>query len=230
MMLQSYGGRIGMMIRIVPLVYYLVPIWIVTSPLNGIHVLHLNGAVRVHVKVHSIVVRRRQVRLKQGQLLTMPRHSFQYQIERATIAFPTTNQGVFIDMHSFGRGVGWPWGFKNQKARNDQQLGALGRKMASYGAWSLWAPTMPKHTYGFDGGTIDCMHGYLGVASYFYELGTKFYQDCADYSDVIDETFPEGCTLSIHSWHTMYDHIFDHNRKQQAIHYYQSGSEDEKFI
>ena len=105
-------------------------------------------------------------------------------------AFPTTNQGVFIDMHSFGRDVGWPWGFKNQKAPNDQQLGALGRKMASYGAWSLWAPTMPKRTYGFDGGTIDYMHGYLGVASYFYELGTKFYQDCADYSDVIDETFP----------------------------------------
>lgn len=55
-------------------------------------------------------------------------------------AFPVTSRGVFIDAHSFGRDVGWPWGFADRRAPNDEGLGALGRKMASYASWDLWAP------------------------------------------------------------------------------------------
>jgi len=53
-------------------------------------------------------------------------------------------QGVFIDVHSHGQYVGWPWGFTNQRTPNDEGLGTLGRKLASFNGYRLWAPTMPN--------------------------------------------------------------------------------------
>ena len=70
--------------------------------------------------------------------------------------------------------LGWPWGHSDTKTPNDVSLGALGRKQASYGEQNLYAPTLPNRHYSWDGGTIDTMYGHLGVASFFYELGTKF--------------------------------------------------------
>lgn len=43
---------------------------------------------------------------------------------------------------------------------------------------------------GFDGSTIDTMYGLLGVASFFFEIGTSFYQTCDTLPDVINEVFP----------------------------------------
>jgi hypothetical protein len=43
---------------------------------------------------------------------------------------------------------------------------------------------------GFDGGTIDTMYGWLGAASFFFEIGTSFYQPCETLSTVINEVFP----------------------------------------
>ena len=70
-------------------------------------------------------------------------------------AFPdSTTEGIFLDMHSHGGYVGWPWGFKNEKTPNDESLGALGRKLASFSGYSLWAPKMPNRLYSFPGSTI----------------------------------------------------------------------------
>ena len=72
-----------------------------------------------------------------------------------TRSFPeSTTEGIFLDMHSFGGYVGWPWGFKNEKTPNDESLGALGRKLASFSGYSLWAPKMPNRLYSFPGSTI----------------------------------------------------------------------------
>lgn len=58
--------------------------------------------------------------------------------------FGKNSEGVFIDVHSHGQYVGWPWGFINQRTPNDEGLGALGRKLASFNGYGLWAPKMPK--------------------------------------------------------------------------------------
>ncbi len=43
---------------------------------------------------------------------------------------------------------------------------------------------------GFDGGTIDTMYGWLGAASFFYEIGTNFYQPCDTFPPIVNEVFP----------------------------------------
>lgn len=58
--------------------------------------------------------------------------------------FSANSEGVFLDVHSHGRLIGWPWGFVNQDAPNNDGLGALGRKMASFSGYSLWAPGLPN--------------------------------------------------------------------------------------
>jgi len=104
--------------------------------------------------------------------------------------FSASSEGVFLDIHSHGRLVGWPWGFKNTPTPNDEGLGALGRKMASFSGYRLWAPQMPNRLYGFDGSTIDTMYGWLGAASFFFELGTTFSEPCDTFSTIINEVFP----------------------------------------
>ena len=101
-------------------------------------------------------------------------------------AFPTTNTGIFIDVHSKGKSLGWPWRHKNEKTPNDKSLGSLGRKMASYGGWELWSGT-PKMTPS-DGVAQDYMYGFLGVPSFFFELGLGF-RDCRELPTIVSQTF-----------------------------------------
>jgi hypothetical protein len=70
--------------------------------------------------------------------------------ERMNVPFAEDSEGVFIDVHSHGRDVGWPWGFANQRTPNDTGLGALGRKFASFSGYSLWAPKMPNRVCEYD--------------------------------------------------------------------------------
>ena len=43
---------------------------------------------------------------------------------------------------------------------------------------------------GLDGSTMDTMYGWLGAASFFFEIGTSFYQPCNEFSTVINDVFP----------------------------------------
>jgi len=70
--------------------------------------------------------------------------SVQFSVANYNTPFSKYSQGVFIDVHSHGQYVGWPWGFANQRTPNDEGLGALGRKLASFNGYRLWAPTMPN--------------------------------------------------------------------------------------
>ena len=103
------------------------------------------------------------------------------------VGYPESNTGVFMDVHSSGKYVGYSWGYKNLRSGNDDGMGALGRKMASYSGYSLWAPEMPQFIYPVDGGTLDTMYGWLGVAGLFWELGTDWYQPCNSYPTIINE-------------------------------------------
>ena len=98
--------------------------------------------------------------------------------------FPLTNEGVFLDIHSFGNEVGWGWGYTKTPMPNEDQVGGLGRKMASFGNWGYWKG------YLFDGGTIDTTYGWFGAASFFFELGTRFSQPCEDYPRIVNDALP----------------------------------------
>jgi hypothetical protein len=64
--------------------------------------------------------------------------------ERMTAWFALDRKGMFVDVHSHGGYVGWPWGFTNLRTPNNAGLGALGRNFALFSGYGLWVPKMPN--------------------------------------------------------------------------------------
>lgn len=110
-----------------------------------------------------------------------------------TSAAPQDAMGVYIDVHSYGRWVLWPWGFNNTGAPNGAALWTLGRKLAYF---NNYTPAQAVALYPTDGSTSDFGYGELGVASYTFELGTDFFQDCATFENAI---FPANLDALIYA-------------------------------
>jgi hypothetical protein len=64
--------------------------------------------------------------------------------EGMTAPFASDSKGVFVEVHSHGGYVGWPWGFAYWRTPINTGLGALGRKFALFSGYGLWAPKMPS--------------------------------------------------------------------------------------
>jgi hypothetical protein len=97
-------------------------------------------------------------------------------------AAPDDASGVYIDIHSYGRLVLWPWGFSNQEPPNAAQLRTLGLKLAYP---NNYRPTQAVGLYPVDGASDDYVYGELGVAAYTIELGTRFFQSCSTFENAI---------------------------------------------
>ncbi len=97
-------------------------------------------------------------------------------------AAPADANGVYIDIHSFSELVLWPWGFTPANAPNGDGMQTLGRRLAWFTGYN---PTQATGLYITDGTTDDYVYGELGVASYTYELGTSFFQDCGTFENTI---------------------------------------------
>ena len=95
---------------------------------------------------------------------------------------PDDATGVYIDFHSYGKLVLWPWGFQSGAAPNGTQLQTLGRKFAY---WNDYEPQQAIGLYPTDGTTDDFGYGDLGIAAYCFELGTAFFQSCSYYENTI---------------------------------------------
>ena len=89
---------------------------------------------------------------------------------------PADATGIYIDIHSYGRLVLWPWGFTSGAAPNATALQTLGRKFAYFNSHS---PEQSYSLYATDGTTDDHAYGRLGVAAYCFETGTAFFQSCS---------------------------------------------------
>ncbi|MCH2171833.1 carboxypeptidase [Myxococcota bacterium] len=100
----------------------------------------------------------------------------------ASDAAPDDATGVYIDVHSYGELVLWPWGYTVNSAPNGAALQTLGRKLAH--ANQYW-PGQAIGLYPTSGATDDFGYGDLGIASYTFELGTTFFQQCDVYEDTI---------------------------------------------
>ncbi|MCP4114738.1 MAG: hypothetical protein GY737_04910 [Desulfobacteraceae bacterium] len=95
---------------------------------------------------------------------------------------PLDATGLYIDVHSHGRLVLWPWGWTPDPAPNALQLQTLGRKFAYFNDHT------PEQSYGLyptDGTTTSFTYGELGIASYTFELGTEFFEDCSYFESTI---------------------------------------------
>lgn len=99
-----------------------------------------------------------------------------------TDAAPANATGIFIDLHSSGRLMLWPWGMVTTVAPNGTALQTLGRKMAFFNGHS---PEQSVGLYPTDGATDDHAYGTLGVAAYTYELGTQFFESCTYFQNTL---------------------------------------------
>lgn len=103
-------------------------------------------------------------------------------------AAPAYATGVYLDIHSYGDLVLWPWGFTGSPSPNGTALQTLGRKFAYFNGFE---PDQAYGLYPTDGATDDYGYGRLGVASYTFELGTAFFQDCATFENtIVPENLP----------------------------------------
>ena len=97
-------------------------------------------------------------------------------------AAPTGTSGVYLDIHSHGRLVLWPWGHVDEVAPNGGALQTLGRKLAFFNGHT---PQQAIGLYPTSGTADDYGYGVLGRASFTYELGTTFFQDCSYFTNSI---------------------------------------------
>jgi hypothetical protein len=97
-------------------------------------------------------------------------------------AAPEDATGVYMDIHSYGRLVMWPWGFTSSTPPNSDALRALGRRLAWFNGYE---PDQAIGLYPTDGTTVDFAYGDLGAAALLFELGTTFFQDCGSFESTI---------------------------------------------
>ncbi|KAL3817785.1 hypothetical protein ACHAXA_005818 [Cyclostephanos tholiformis] len=99
--------------------------------------------------------------------------------------------GVFVDIHSSGEFVYFPWGYADLKSPDDEAFQALGRKVAYHPNYKLWGPGSPNFAYAASGDSSDFMYGKLGVASFGLEIGQSFYEDCDIFeNDIVPNLLP----------------------------------------
>ena len=103
-------------------------------------------------------------------------------------AAPADATGVYLDLHSYGELVIWPWGFASAATGNGTALTTLGRRLAYLNGHY---PEQAIGLYPTDGTTDDFAYGELGLASYGFELGDAFFQSCASFeSSILPDNLP----------------------------------------
>lgn len=94
---------------------------------------------------------------------------------------PSDATGIFVDVHSAGGLVLWPYGFSAQSVPNPEHR-PLGRKLAFFNDYD----PLPISQFTIaDGSTVDYTYGELGVASLAYELGSNFFQSCSSFEATV---------------------------------------------
>mmetsp|Transcript_23105 Transcript_23105/g.37657 ORF Transcript_23105/g.37657 Transcript_23105/m.37657 type:complete len:521 (+) Transcript_23105:147-1709(+) len=111
--------------------------------------------------------------------------------EQMNDSFGESNTGMYIDIHSSGGYIYYPWGHKDAKSPDDEALQALGRKINSFNNYKLWAGSQPDFLYEASGDTSDWAYGVLGVASLGFEIGDDFQQECDSFEEeVVPQNLP----------------------------------------
>ncbi len=105
-----------------------------------------------------------------------------------TAPAPKNASGLFLDLHSYGNLVLWPWGFTAAPTGNQAALQTLGRKLAYF---NHYTPQPANQLYLLDGSSIDFAYGELGVGAYNLELGDEFHESCQAFeAHVLPDNLP----------------------------------------
>jgi hypothetical protein len=84
--------------------------------------------------------------------------------------------GVFLDVHAYGNLVLSPWSYSTTVIPpNNNGLTAIRDKI------QFWTNYAGSIGYTAAGTTADYAYSHLGTVAYAFEIGTKFYQDCATF-------------------------------------------------
>ena len=108
-------------------------------------------------------------------------------------AAPNNATGVYLDVHSFGNLILYPWGSTNLPAPNKKQLETLGRKFGFFTGLdgSAYDVEQTVGLYPTDGSSDGWVYGELGVASYTFELGTAFFEKSSFFENtIVNEIMP----------------------------------------
>lgn len=102
---------------------------------------------------------------------------------------PADTEGIFVTLHSYSELVLFPWGYTTAPAPNVTALQTLGRKFGYYNDYQVC--TGPACLYSTSGTTDDFTYGELGVASYTFELGQNFFEQCSFFeSNILPKNMP----------------------------------------
>jgi carboxypeptidase T len=116
-------------------------------------------------------------------------------------AAPANATGVFIDLHSFGQQVLWPYGFDATPTPNGTAMQTLGRKLAYPNGYS---PEKASQSFNSDGASDDFAYGDLGVAAYTFEVGTTFFEACSFFENTLVPTLLPALMTAAKSARTPY--------------------------
>jgi len=102
------------------------------------------------------------------------------------VPFPEdTTIGVYLDIHSYGNLIIWPFSYEERYCGNEVGFNAFARKLKSYNGYALAGPFQPAFLYPASGVTDEYFYKELGAAGFTYELGTSFYDDCSTFENAI---------------------------------------------
>jgi len=117
--------------------------------------------------------------------------------------FFTAHQNVraYVDLHSYGFMIMWPWEYTPQLCENDVTFDFLGTEMAERiaGVRGTGYPYRgPVYTtiYPVNGGSLDYSYGELGLWSITFEIGYAFYMSTAQIIPTGEEMFQSLAFLS----------------------------------
>lgn len=104
---------------------------------------------------------------------------------------PNDATGVYLDLHSYGNLVLYPFGWTTEPAPNKKELETLGRKFGYYTGvdGAAYDVAQAIGLYPTDGTTDDWAYNTLGVASYTIELGTQFFEESEYFENTIVPEF-----------------------------------------
>jgi carboxypeptidase T len=111
---------------------------------------------------------------------------------KSTQACPQNSPGIFLDIHSSGDLVYFPWGHDDVLSPNHHSLLTMASKLAKAGNYSLWGPGQDDFLYFVSGDATDATYGIDCVASFGFEIGSKWYASCEEFESSIAPTMTKN--------------------------------------
>ena len=112
---------------------------------------------------------------------------WQRKLDAETKAFeaaPDTARGLYVDLHSYGRDIIFPYGYQNKEVGNIDAFKSMSHKICSINGYD---PSGSGYYFlgRTSGDTLDYHYGALGVASILYEVGNSWAESCKTFESYV---------------------------------------------